>query len=117
MTNDVHEIVRSCVKILAWNTSGFAKGNFTISAYATLVQNEVNVANNLFTDGAVKVVIPGDVNGDGFVDVLDAVLLAGAAGANPTWPNWNPNADIDNDQIVDLFDAVILASHAGEHYS
>jgi hypothetical protein len=61
--------------------------------------------------------IPGDVNSDGIVDVFDAVLLAGAAGANPTSPNWNPNADINNDLIIDVFDAVILAGHAGEHYS
>jgi hypothetical protein len=100
-----------------WNTSSFAKGNYTISAYATPVQNEVNIADNLFTDGVVRVVIPGDVNGDGIVDVFDAVLLAGAAGTNPTSPNWNPNADINNDLIIDVFDAVILAGHAGEHYS
>jgi hypothetical protein len=97
-----------------WDTTSAAYGDYTISAYATPIpQGESNTANNLFTDGVVRVVIPGDVNGDGIVDVFDAVLLSGAAGADPTWPNWNPNADINDDEIIDVFDAVILSGHAG----
>ena len=101
---------------LTWNTSGFAYGNYTMRAVADTVTGETNTTNNSFTDGKIYVSIPGDINGDGTVDVFDAVLLAGAAGSTPNTPTWNPNADINNDSLIDVFDAVILAGHAGEHY-
>jgi hypothetical protein len=107
----------SAIITFTWSTLGFSKGNYTISAVADTVPGETDTEDNAFVDGWVCVGIPGDVNSDGIVDVFDAVLLAGAAGANPTSPNWNPNADINNDLIIDVFDAVILAGHAGEHYS
>jgi hypothetical protein len=62
----------------------------------------------------VKVAIPGDINGDGIVDIYDAIQLAGAFGSEPGDPDWNPNADINGDEIVDIYDAIILAIHFGE---
>jgi hypothetical protein len=101
---------------LTWNTSSFSYGNYTMRVVADTVAGETNTTNNSFTDGKIYVGIPGDINGDGIVDVFDAVLLAGAAGSTPSTPSWNPNADINNDSLIDVFDAVILAGHAGEHY-
>jgi thiol-disulfide isomerase/thioredoxin len=69
--------------------------------------------------------IPGDINGDGKVNLEDLVLLALAYGSHcanyhyqgePASPNWNPNADINGDGIVSLADLVILAQHYGQHY-
>jgi hypothetical protein len=60
--------------------------------------------------------IPGDVNGDGTVNKLDATTLENAFFAAPCSSNWNPNADINGDGVVDILDAVILASHFGGHY-
>lgn len=55
-----------------------------------------------------------DLNFDGVVDVFDAVILAGSAGATPEHPRWNyGRADITADYLVDIFDAVRLAGHAG----
>jgi len=99
---------------IVWDTTGFAKGNYVISAYATPVPDETDTTDNTFTDGTIYVGIPGDINGDKIVDIFDAVLLAAAAGSMPGSPNWNPNADINGDRIVDIFDAVILAAHAGQ---
>jgi hypothetical protein len=99
-----------------WNTIGFAYGNYTISAYAWPVPGETNVANNNFTGGVVTVAIPGDIDGDGIVDIFDAVKLSAAFNATPGMKNWNPNADINGDGIVDIFDAVILAGHFNQHY-
>jgi hypothetical protein len=45
-----------------WNTSGFDLGNYTISAYVTLVQGETNTANNTFVGGTVEI-IPGMTGG------------------------------------------------------
>ena len=100
--------------IVEWDNAGFAKGNYAVSAYAWPVPGETETTDNTFTNGIVYIGIPGDINGDGIVDIFDAVLLAAAAGSMPGSPNWNPNADINNDNIVDIFDAVILAAHAGQ---
>ncbi|MGD0494707.1 MAG: dockerin type I domain-containing protein [Candidatus Bathyarchaeia archaeon] len=94
-----------------WNSTGFAYGNYTISAYALPVLGETNTANNNFTGGVVTVTFPGDVNGDGTVDIYDAILLSGAFGSSPGSPKWNPNADLNNDGIVDIYDAIILAGN------
>jgi len=97
-----------------WNTTGFEKGNYTISAYAWPVPGETDTTDNTYINGIVKIVIPGDVNGDCIVDIFDLVLVASAYGSTPADPNWNPNADINGDNVVDIFDLVLVASHYGE---
>jgi len=57
-----------------WNTTGVAKGNYTITAEATQLPGETDLDDNTKTDGWVVVTIPGDVNGDRFVNVKDMVL-------------------------------------------
>jgi parallel beta-helix repeat protein len=44
-----------------WNTTGFAKGNYTISAYATPVTGETDIINNNCTDGSVLITKVGDL--------------------------------------------------------
>jgi hypothetical protein len=60
----------SAALTFTWNTSGFAKGNYTLNAYAWPVQGETDTADNTLTFGNVHVGIMGDVNADGMVDVL-----------------------------------------------
>jgi ABC-type transport system substrate-binding protein len=56
-----------------------------------------------------------DINIDGIVDIFDAVVLAGAAGATPGHPRWAyGRADLNCDGIVDIFDAVRLSGKAGK---
>jgi hypothetical protein len=57
----------------------------------------------------VKGYINGDINGDGAVNVLDAIALAKAFGSTPQDSNWNPRADLNSDGIVNILDALILA--------
>ena len=42
--------------VFRWSTQGVSEGNYTLSASASIVQGEVNVANNSFVDGVVEVV-------------------------------------------------------------
>jgi hypothetical protein len=65
-------------------------------------------------DPPVKLV--GDVNGDGTVDISDAITLSGSFLALRGDSNWNPNADVNNDGIVDLSDAIMLSNHFLETY-
>lgn len=53
-----------------------------------------------------------DIDGDGDVDIFDAVILSAASGFTPGDENWNPDADLNGDLTIDVFDAVILSSHA-----
>jgi hypothetical protein len=97
-----------------WNTTDYAKGNYTMWAYAEPVQGETETADNTFADGIVYVGVSGDINGDGTVDIFDAIILSTAFGSKPNQPNWNPNTDLDNSGETDIFDAIILSTHFGE---
>jgi len=104
---------------LTWNTTGFAKGNYTIKAYAIPVPGETDTTDNKMTDGWVIVAMVGDITGlfgvpDGIVDIFDLVYLATSYGATKGEPKYKPNADINNDGIIDIFDLVALATHYGE---
>ena len=100
--------------VFTWNTTDFAYGNYAISAYAQPVLGETDIEDNTFVDGYVFVSIPGDVNSDQRVNILDAILLAIAFGSRPGAPSWSPNADINDDHRVNILDAIILSNHFGE---
>ena len=53
----------------------------------------------------------GDVNGDGFIDIVDALLVAQYyVGLNP--PGFNPDAaDVNCDGEVDIIDALLIAQY------
>jgi len=97
-----------------WNTSSFAKGNYTIRAVADTVPGETETEDNTLVDGMIYVGIPGDLNADAKVNILDAIILAGAFGSFPGHPSWKPNADINGDGRVNILDAILLSGHYGE---
>jgi parallel beta-helix repeat protein len=99
-----------------WNTAGFAKGNYTIWAYAWPVLGETDTSDNRFTDGVVTVTILGDLDGNFAVQLVDLVILAKAYGSKPSESEWNPNADLDDNGIVGLPDLVALAKNYGQTY-
>ena len=106
--------ISSALIKFTWNTTGFAKGKYTILAYATPVQGENHTADNTLINGLVTITMVGDINADDIVDIFDCVKIALIYGATPDDPNWDPNADINNDNLIDIFDLVIIALHFGE---
>jgi len=109
-----------CHAVMNFNLStvGWAKGNYTIRAYAEPIQGEANTTNNLLEDWFV-VTLLGDVNGDGKVDVKDVYATALAFGTSLDGPNpegrrYNPNCDINDDYMVDVKDYYIVCRHYGE---
>jgi hypothetical protein len=100
----------SVVVTLTWDSSGFAYGNYTISAYAWPVPGEKDTSDNLMSR-IVTLTIPGDINGDGSVNLQDLVFLARAYGSSFGTARWNANADINGNLKVDLPDLVILAKN------
>ena len=97
-----------------WNTTGFAKGNYTVWTYAEPVQGETYTVDNNLTGGWVKVTIVGDVNGDGKVNLIDVFSVALAYGSYPGHPAWNPNCDINSDCKINLIDYFITALNYGK---
>lgn len=98
----------STIVVFTWNTTGFAFGNYILGVRVG--------SDSPFTGGSVRLSVPGDANGDGMVDIYDAIILAGAFNSTPMSTKWNPNADFNGDNIVDIYDAIILANHFNQHY-
>jgi len=94
-----------------WNTTGFAKGKYTISAATDTLLGEAYTEDNTLRDSWVIVTIPGDVNGDRLVDVSDLVLTVNAIPSALGWPNWDSNADINGDGVCDISDLVICVGN------
>ncbi len=92
--------------VYPWNTANFTDDIYTISAKA------YDGANNVGTSIVVTVTVdntfppkPGDINGDGVVNIFDASILASKWGTN------DPDADLNGNGVVDIFDASIMASN------
>jgi copper(I)-binding protein len=98
------------------NTTGFARGHYIIEAVAEAVLGEANTADNTYLGGLVTVTIPGDIDGNGKVQLVDLVRLAIAFGRELGQPNWNPNADIDCNGVVDHVDLSMLAQDYGQRF-
>jgi hypothetical protein len=90
---------------IAWNTTGFALGNYTISAYAEPLLGETDILDNNCTGDIVTVTIPGDVTGEGSCDMQDISLMIDWFMTTP--PNWNPNCDVNGDLSIDMADISI----------
>jgi hypothetical protein len=106
----------SAVLSFLWNTTGYAIGNYTLSAVAGPVPGETNTADNTLVDGIVKVTIVGDINGDDKVDMRDIGRAAKAFGTNFGDPGYDPNADLNDDHKVDMRDIGLAASRFGDIY-
>jgi len=102
--------------VFSLNASGFAKGNYSLRASVTSLEEEMSVADNNRIGGSVLVTTPGDIDGDFSVDLKDLMLLAKAYGSTPADANWNSNADLDGNGGVHLIDLVTLATHYGQHF-
>jgi ABC-type transport system substrate-binding protein len=90
-----------------WNTTGLAKGNYSISTYFDHI-------------GWVCVSMVGDLTGstpgvpDRKCDIRDIALVAKSFGSTPETAGWNANCDVNNDGKVDIRDIAIVAKHFGE---
>jgi len=91
-----------------WNTSGFAKGNYTISAVADVVPGEIDTTDNTLTDGIILVAIV-DLNADHKVNIKDIAIVAKAFGSTPGSPTWNPIADVDGNGKIEIKDIAKVA--------
>jgi hypothetical protein len=90
-----------------WNTKGFPYGNYTISANTTLAY----ATPFLKAPAQIEVTIPGDVDGNRVVNILDVVKITSIYGMKQGNPKFNPNCDIDGDGKITILDVVTCTSH------
>jgi hypothetical protein len=98
------------------STTGGTVGNYTI--YASSMYRSIDTLLQEVTANATttfEVMLLGDINNSGAVDIDDLLLLIDAFWSTPGEPNWNPNADINNSGAVDIDDLLILIDHFWEH--
>lgn len=60
------------------------------------------------------VVLFGDLNGDGVVNIDDVMIVARAFGSKRGDPNWNETADLDKNGIVNIIDLYKVAREFGK---
>jgi hypothetical protein len=101
-----------------WNTTGvpICYSGYNITAVIDISPEiDSNMTNNVLQSPlTVQVRILGDINGDGKVDIYDALLAATSFGSKPGSSNWNPDADFKHDGVIDIYDMIILASYFGQ---
>ena len=85
-------------------------GNYTVYANTRYgdVWPQISLSTCIFT-----VILIGDLNGDGKIDIKDISIVARAYGSDPGKPNWNPDADLNHDGKVDIKDIAIVAKVFG----
>jgi len=106
----------STALVFSWDTAGVPTGfDYEISAEASGVLGETDKIDNTFTDGTIHVKIPGDVNGDGTVDMLDmGEISAHWYPGPPIGPlGYDANADINSDGAVNIIEAGIVSANWG----
>jgi hypothetical protein len=98
-----------------WNTTGASPcHNYTLWAEAVPVPYEFNTGDNVFIDGYVKILLLGDVNHDGIVELMDFQIFSIAFGSYPGHPRWNPECDLNQDGVIELMDFLILSRNFGQ---
>jgi hypothetical protein len=72
--------------------------------------------NNTDRYPLVKPFVPllGDLNLDGRVDILDALLAAASFGSKPGDSRWNDQADLNKDNVINILDLILLAQNFGK---
>jgi hypothetical protein len=99
-----------------WDTTGVAYcHNYTLTAVAT-IPVEDNPADNTLGGGPINVRILGDIDGNDWVNVLDAIDLSNSFGKSTGQTGFNPDADFDDNGVINILDAITLANHYNQHY-
>jgi hypothetical protein len=96
----------TAVIAFTWNTIGYARGNYTITATALPAIGETNTADNTLVNGEIMISKLGDLNLDSIVNYKDASLFRQAyIGA------YNYLADFNQDDVINYKDASLFRGY------
>lgn len=87
--------------------------NYSISARAEPVPNEIDIGDNYLVDGEIKVKLMGDVNEDSIVNMVDVGLIINAFGSYKGHFKWNEDADLNGSGFIDMKDVALAISNFG----
>lgn len=111
----IRDMAPNTATILTYPLSKYLTyGNYTLSAKASPVPDELDLTDNSFTDDTVKMTIPGDVDGNGVVNNSDLSKMSEAYGSSPPEPNWYANCDTNNDDMIDIYDLSLIGKNYGK---
>jgi hypothetical protein len=105
----------STIFAFAWNTTGFGKGNYTITSSLEPASGETDITDNTYS-GWIVITIPGDINGDHWVNAKDAIILGKAFNSKRGEARFTPNADLNDDDWCNAKDAIILGTYFGQNW-
>jgi hypothetical protein len=116
--NTTIEGQNSTLVVFRGTITHFAYGNYSISASITPVINETELSDNFIDNLWIFLTIMGDINGDKWVDIYDAVLLVGPFWVFPCIYPYHPppNADLNDSGNLDIFDVILLAGNFNRHW-
>jgi len=105
----------SMVSSFEWNTTDFAKGNYTVNCNVTQVQNETDITDNTYVKWII-ITIAGDVTSvsgepDFLVNMRDIGAICDKFMTTPSHPDWDPNYDINCDGVVNMRDISIACDN------
>ncbi len=105
----------SMVSSFEWNTTDFAKGNYTVECNVTQVQNETDITDNTYVKWII-ITIAGDITSisgepDFLVNMRDIGALCDKFMTTPSDPDWDPNYDINDDGVVNMRDISIACDN------
>lgn len=83
--------------------------NSLVTNHGVSVQHSIDNAQTL----VMMRPIPGDVNNDGHVDLVDLRLVARAIGTRPGDTYWDPRCDLKRDGSINIFDLVLVSKNYG----
>ena len=96
-----------------WHTTQKRYSIYIPSAVATPVCGETDTADNTYNGPNIKIVWPGDVNGDKKVDILDVTTITGVYGSKYPNPSYKANGDIDDTGDITILDVVLCTGQYG----
>jgi hypothetical protein len=91
----------------SWDSTTATFGSHTLTAKAYDKVSPANTATSAGVSVSVNNAKPGDINGDGVVDVLDLSILLTNYGTT------SASSDLNHDGIVNIFDLSILLTNYG----
>jgi peptide/nickel transport system substrate-binding protein len=95
---------------ISYAVSGVAQVFAPSNAVDNVPANNVQAAGTL-----VAKTLVGDITGNGYVDIFDAIQLANAFATSPGWARFNADADLNSSGGIDIFDAILLAGNFNKH--
>jgi len=99
------------------------KTGFVWNTQTRVINSTLNFTIHEFNDGTVEhetingtyryKPVPGDLDLDGVVTIIDLAFAARAFGTNEGEPGWQDIADLNRDRTINILDLVIIARNFG----